>query len=197
MTEYLEFGSANSEAGEFVQLATDDYVACRCCLLNGVLRPGLRLGSEAVEKYLKAIILYKEPGYPVIKYLHFLRKMSLKASKLEPSFNPFQDFGETIDRLELHYSLRYPKVTEFPYSASTAELARIDELVLYLYYSLPIPEVPKFRMNGYFFEVCCPWTPPLHFNPHKNWVERENATLQRVRNSLEERYRAMEKELGR
>lgn len=144
MTEYLEFGSANSEAGEFVQLATDDYVACRCCLLNGVLRPGLRLGSEAVEKYLRPSFYIRTPGYPVIKYLHFLRKMSLKASKLEPSFNPFQDFGETIDRLELHYSLRYPKVTEFPYSASTAELARIDELVLYLYDSLPIPEVPSF-----------------------------------------------------
>jgi hypothetical protein len=45
-----------------MEVATNDYVACRCCLLNGLF-PGLRLGAEAVEKYLKAFVLYAEPAH--------------------------------------------------------------------------------------------------------------------------------------
>ena len=33
-------------------------------------------------------------------------------------------------------------------------------------------------------------------NSLKDWLERQNLSLQRVRDSLEERYRAMEKDLG-
>ena len=53
--ENLEFNSTYQAAVGFIESATDDYVASRCCLLNGVF-PGLRLGAEAVEKYLKAFV---------------------------------------------------------------------------------------------------------------------------------------------
>ena len=192
--ELIEFNRINREAREFVSLATDDYVACRCCLMNGIFS-GFRLASEAIEKYIKAFILYKEPPYPVKNYLHDIKKVASAATNLEPSFNPTQHFGDIIDQLELHYHLRYPRDTYPPYSASAAELAQIDELVLYLYESLPIPEVAKFRNDGYFFAVCCPWSPPIHFNPDKDWMQRQNVALDRVRSSLIQRYEAMEKEL--
>jgi hypothetical protein len=152
--------------------------------------------SRSSREIYQSVNLYKKPLHPVKDYLHDIKKVASVASNLEPTFNPLQPFAEIIEKLELHYHLRYPRDPYPSYSASTGELAQIDELMLYLYDSLPIPEVPKFRMRGYFLIVSCPRIPPVHLNPYKAWLERENAALQRVRNSLEERYQAMEKKLG-
>ena len=108
-TELIEFNRINRDAVEFVSLATDDYVGCRCLLLNGLLFPGFRLGAEAIVKYIKAFVLYKEPTHPVKDYLHNIKKVASVAANLDPSFNPIQQFGDIIDRLELHYYLRYPR----------------------------------------------------------------------------------------
>ena len=189
--ELFEFDRINTKATEFAMAATDDYAACRCCLLNGLF-PGLRLGSEAVEKYLKAFVLYVDRSHNVRQYEHKIKEIASVASKLNPGFEPMQ-YSNVIDRLEMHYRQRYPDVPNFNRGASTAELVGIDEFVLYICDSLPIPEVPKFRSYGYFFFVCCPWTPR---DPYKEWLERDNVTLGRVRSSLMQRYEAMEKELG-
>jgi hypothetical protein len=190
--ELIEFNRANCEAGEFVIAATDDYAACRCCLLNGLF-PGLRLGAEAIEKYLKAFVLYGDPSRKVKNYLHSIKDLASVASSLEPRFDAVQ-FGHVIDRLETHYRHRYPNVPDFKHDASTSELVGIDEIVLNISECLPIPEVPKFRNYGYFFFVCCSWTPSM--DPYKKWLEQENVALQRVRASLLERYHAVERQLG-
>jgi hypothetical protein len=61
-SELMHFKRIHHEAVGFMEVATNDYVACHCCLLNGLF-PGLRLGAEAVEKYLKAFVLYAEPAH--------------------------------------------------------------------------------------------------------------------------------------
>ena len=192
VTEFIEFNRANREAGEFVIAATDDYAACRCCLLNGLF-PGLRLGAEAIEKYLKAFVLYGDPSLKVKNYLHSIKDLASVASSLEPRFDSVR-FGHVIDRLETHYRHRYPNVPDFKLDASTSELLEIDEIVLHISECLPIPEVPKFRNYGYFFFVCCSWTPSM--DSYKKWLEWENVTLQRVRASLLKRYHAVEEQLG-
>jgi hypothetical protein len=191
VTEYIDFNRTHADAGEFVVAATDDYMACRCCLLNGLF-PGFRLGAEAVEKYLKAFVLYGDPSLDIRKYNHRIKDLASVASSIEPHFNSTQ-FGHVIDRLETHYRHRYPNVPGFRRDASTAELIGIDEIVLYICDCLPVPELPKFRNYGYFFFVCCSWTPPL--GPHKKWLEQENVALQRVKTSLVQRYRAVEEQL--
>ena len=190
--ELIEFNRIHRDAAEFVIAATDDYVACRCCLLNGLF-PGLRLEAEAVEKYLKAFVLYGDSSLDIRKYNHRIKELASVASTLEPSFNALQ-FSHVFDRLETHYRHRYPNVPDFRRDASTAELVAIDEAVLHIYEDLPIPEIPKFRSYGYFFFVCCSWTPPL--DPHKKWLEQENVPLQRVKTSLTQRYQAIEEQLG-
>ena len=148
--ELIEFNRTHRDAVEFVIAATDDYVACRCCLLNGLF-PGLRLGAEALEKYLKAFVLYGDPSLDVRKHNHRIRDLASVASNLVPRFNAVQ-FRQVIDRLETHYRRRgYPNVRDFGRDASTAELVGIDEVVLHVCERLPIPEVPKFRNYGYFF----------------------------------------------
>ena len=192
VTELIDFNRANREAGEFVVAATDDYAACRCCLLNGLF-PGLRLGAEAIEKYLKAFVLYDDQSLKVKNYRHGIRDLASVASSLEPRFDAVQ-FGHVFDRLETHYRHRYPDVPDFKPDASTSELVGIDEIVLLISECLPIPEVPKFRNYGYFFFVCCSWTPSM--NPYKQWLQQENVALQRVRASLLKRYHAVEEQLG-
>jgi hypothetical protein len=191
-TELIEFNRINREAGEFAVAATDDYAACRCCLLNGLF-PGLRLGAEAIEKYLKAFVLYGDPSLRVKNYLHSIKDLVSVASSLERRFDAAR-FGHVIDRLETHYRHRYPNVPDFKHDASTSELVGIDEMVLNISECLPIPEVPKFRNYGYFFFVCCPWTPSD--DPYKKWLQQENVALQRVRTSLLKRYHAVAEELG-
>jgi HEPN domain-containing protein len=190
--ELMEFNRTHLEAVKFMTAATDDYVACRCCLLNGLF-PGLRLGAEAVEKYLKAFVLFANRSLDVKKYNHRIKDLASEASHLTPGFNPVQ-FAQVIDRLETHYRNRYPNVPAFKRDASTGELTGIDEFVLHICDSFPIPEVPKFRDYGYFFFVFCPWTSPMQ--PYRTWLERHNPALERARNSLLQRYQATEQELG-
>ena len=77
--ELIEFNRTHRDAVEFVIAATDDYVACRCCLLNGLF-PGLRLGAEALEKYLKAFVLYGDPSLDVQKHNHRIGDLASVAS---------------------------------------------------------------------------------------------------------------------
>ena len=193
VSELTNFNKIHHEAVGFMEVATNDYVACRCCLLNGLF-PGLRLGAEAIEKYLKAFVLYAEPSHKVRKYIHGIKDVAAVTSKLTPGFNPLQQFSQVIDRLETHYRHRYSDAPDFKHDASTAELIGIDELVLQTFDSLPIPDVPKFRTYGYFYFVSCPWTPPLH--PYKGWLERDNVPLRRVQDSLKQRYQIAAKEVG-
>jgi hypothetical protein len=147
-TELIEFSRTNIHAGRFVIAATDDYAACRCCLLNGLFA-GLRLGAEAVEKYLKAFVLYADPLHNVKQYIHKIKDVATVASDLEPTFNTVQ-FSHVIERLERHYRQRYPDVRDFDRNASTAELVGIDELVLHICDSFPIPMCPSFAITDIF-----------------------------------------------
>ena len=52
------FARENKLAMQFLMVATDDYAGARCCISNSLL-VGLVLGAQAVEKYLKAFILFK------------------------------------------------------------------------------------------------------------------------------------------
>jgi hypothetical protein len=81
--ELIEFNTTNMGAIEFQMAATDDYVACRCCLLNGLF-PGLRLGAEAVEKLLKSFILFVNPKTDVRKeYKSWDHQIGCQSFRLE------------------------------------------------------------------------------------------------------------------
>ena len=192
-TELMDFNQSHLEAVEFVITATEDYAACRCCLLNGLFS-GFAVAAETVEKYLKAFLLFVDPSINVKKeYNHGIEKLANKAAELRPEFKVRQ-FNNVIDRLKQHYINRYPNDLKYELGATTAELLGIDEFVLYIYDSLPVPEAVKFRTYGYFFFASCPWVPAIC--PTKEWIERNNAALARVHDSLLQRYKAMEGELG-
>ena len=56
-----QFASENLKAMKFLNIATQDYIAARCCLINGLFS-GLVLSAQAVEKYSKAYNLFLTPS---------------------------------------------------------------------------------------------------------------------------------------
>src|SRR5688572_6077528 len=81
MAEVLAFAGNNREAGELYSSATEDYVAARCCILNGLFS-GFPLGAQAVEKMLKAFILYKAPATKVRDMSHYIDVLAKEAGRL-------------------------------------------------------------------------------------------------------------------
>ena len=55
--DVANWARVHQRAGSFWGIAADDYVAARCCILNGSFT-GFVLGAQAAEKYLKACLLF-------------------------------------------------------------------------------------------------------------------------------------------
>src|ERR1700757_3722327 len=82
-TAMRQFCMANSQATALLNTAAHDYAAARCLLLNGLVSGGLAMGAQAIEKFLKAYILLKNPAADVRKLQHSLADL-LNADQLSP-----------------------------------------------------------------------------------------------------------------
>lgn len=124
------FARQNQLAMRFLLIATDEYAAARCCLSNGLLA-GLVTGAQAVEKYLKAFILFQNPAQNVRKENHRISVLAQQASSLSPSFSLTQ-YTQFIKRLEQHYDGRYPDNPDESKHKSSSEMDELDQLVIFL-----------------------------------------------------------------
>ncbi len=75
------FCEKHSSATRLLLVAAQDYAAVRCLLQNGLLT-GLMLGAQAIEKFLKAYLLLKNPTRAVRRLSHSLPKLLQEASTL-------------------------------------------------------------------------------------------------------------------
>jgi hypothetical protein len=115
-----------------------DYAAARCLLMNGHIFGGLELGARAIEKTLKAFLLFDNPCRDVKRLSHALPRLLDEVAALHPSLD-LQRFGPQVCRFERHFQARYPDNPNRSKSLSTAELAQLDEIVIFLNENLPIP----------------------------------------------------------
>jgi len=157
--------------------ACSDYVAARCCLLNGLFS-GIPLSSHAVEKMLKSFIFLKTAAKTKLKSrngdLHnpFLLKEDLKSTHPDSKLD---SFDELLKKLFQHYQSRYYDNTNQRQSRSPRELPQIDELFVYLLNTLPIPDEVKY--NTYFFQALC--NPRLQdLLADRRWALQDNPALQ-------------------
>ncbi len=185
-SEQMDFNRANRKAVQFIEAATEDYVSCRCCLINGLFT-GMVLGAQAIEKYLKAFALFKDPTLSEKRYNHQIKALVSLVSDQEPKIEPVQ-FGDLFDRLESYYKTRYPGTAGAATEMSTGEMDRIDRFVLHLYDLLPIPEEAKFGNYGYFCLVFLSKDGTI--SPYEEWLKLKNTALQGAWSSLESRYDA-------
>lgn len=159
---------------QYQQIATDDYAGARCCLINGPL-VGLVLSAQAIEKYLKTIILLRSPSYNPKRLCHTLVDAVSEASRLETSLD-LSRHSATIASLEQHYNSRYPDNADQSTKKGTDELDGIDALVIDIVEHIPLPIDVKFR-TGLYASVCSSRErkgPPF---PDEIWIIKRNLIL--------------------
>jgi HEPN domain-containing protein len=103
----MQFCSANSDATTLLHTAGHDYAAARCLLLNGLVSSGLVMGAQAIEKFLKAYILLKNPAKAVRQSQHSLTDLLKEADQLAPSLG-LSKYSAAMSRHEDYYRNRYP-----------------------------------------------------------------------------------------
>src|ERR1700722_14109372 len=105
-TALREFSKAHSSATLLLLTATKDYAAARCLLQNGLLT-GLVMGAQAIEKFLKAYLLFHDPRRKVRKLSHSLPELLREAGALLPNLS-LMNFAPVAEKFDRHYATRYP-----------------------------------------------------------------------------------------
>lgn len=134
-----DFARQNREGMLFLFVSVEDYVACRCCLLNGLLG-GFQLGAQAVEKALKACLLLKND---ILLKTHRLSELAQELS--EKAYLDLTPYMTTITVLEQCYNRRYPDNWRDSFGISTDYLKEVDRLFFHLMDTMPVPEEVKIR----------------------------------------------------
>jgi HEPN domain-containing protein len=145
--ELTRFFHEHSRATLLLRVAAHDYAAARCLLFNGMFE-GLILGAQAVEKCLKAYLIFNDPQRPVKALNHSLPKLLAETSALFPKL-PLQGFLPLVETFRRHYQARYPDNADASTSKTTAEIRELDDFVIFLNENLPCPRVVKYRTGIY------------------------------------------------
>lgn len=178
----MDYAYQNQKAMLMIHNAVTDYAAARCLLLNGLF-PGLVLGAQAVEKYLKGSILFIDTNKNTRNLSHKL--IELKNELQELSQISLEQFVPFLERLEKHYLTRYPDNKDKSTSMSTGELHELDELIIYLNENLAIPEEVKFRSGLYVEMLDTRLT-------NGEWLVISNEAFEKIQDRLASKYRDIE-----
>ena len=181
--EHQKYCIKNQRALMFLYNADQDYVAARCCILNGLFS-GFMLASQAVEKFLKALIVFEGKE---AKNIHdpFKLKECLKKVK---DYN-LDRYNDLLKKLSDHYKARYydNKMDYGTNGASSEELADLDNLWMSLKEKLPFPNEVKFRTRFFsdLFDEYPYWK-------NKFWIREKNASLSDKIQLWEKTYKEIE-----
>ncbi len=112
----------------FRDMADKDYIAARIAYRIGLDQQFLWSALQAIEKYLKAILIYNGLGATGLS--HKLDKALKRVQEIEDiSFDFPKDVCEFIQYLNTHGQSRY---FEFPYYTNGTELFSLDKTVWYI-----------------------------------------------------------------
>jgi HEPN domain-containing protein len=152
--EVIEYAGNNKNAILFLQNATEDYLGARVSFLNGLIQPGYISAQQAIEKILKCYVLLLSPNENLrdkMKYpTHDLQSLLKGLSKLTgESYDTFNEYCFILSKV--YYCLRYPEkkfINDFSINRlSTESIHELDELFLYLFVKLPMPDKNKCRLG--------------------------------------------------
>ena len=155
-------------------VATHDYAAARCLLLN-LHFPGLVLGAQAIEKFLKAYLLFNDPRRNVRKLSHSLPKLLDEVDAIFPALL-LHKYAEVVEKFSGHYQTRYPDNPGASSSRTTADLADLDEFIIFLNENLPCPKNVKYR-TGLYSAITFSLGPDSVATPCELWVKMNNNAL--------------------
>jgi HEPN domain-containing protein len=168
------YGREHVRATMLLNQASQNYASARCLLLNGLLG-GLVFGAQAIEKFLKAYILFNDPNRDVKKFLHSLVKLAQEVASLYPQID-FSKYAPLAQKFASHYATRYPGDPAASTSMTTADLSELDECVIFLNENLPCPRNVKYR-TGLYVLVTFSLSPPRTVTPWERWIKANNQSL--------------------
>lgn len=154
--DVIHYSRLHQRAMLLHKIATDDYVAARCCLFNGLLPQGYILAEQAMEKELKSLLLLISPKEDFrnrkIYRQHNLNDLLNRLHELSTiDLNSFVDLGTTLT--EAYELSRYPDnklaKTITSWSMSSSIIDDVDEMYFYLLERSIMPVEVKFRSSVY------------------------------------------------
>ena len=185
------FARSNQKAMLLLLTATHDYAAARCLLLNGLFS-GLPVGAQAIEKFLKASILFAEPTKNIPNTHHLPRLLAI-AEGLIPDLIPLS-LSSTAQHFYECYQTRYPDNSNQPISMDTGKREQLDEMVIAINSHLPCPRNVKMR-SGLFAGITFSLNRLNSESPTERWVKQGNLALALVWRQIERDYFETMKEL--
>ncbi len=137
--ERFDFARQNRRYLNLLNIAASDYAGARCCLLNGV-GSGLQLGSQAIEKTMKAFIALTDKYIDTTKLSHDLNKLNNQLEALGSTANISDK--KDLDRWMEFYNARYSfdrKGNEIRQlsSSSLEETNLLDKIMTHLVANTP------------------------------------------------------------
>jgi hypothetical protein len=178
--------SAEHRAGTWLlKAATDDYAASRCLLLN-LMFPGLPLGAQAVEKYLKGYLLLADPKRDVRALGHTLLSLIKEVDAIAPRLDMIR-FARLAEKFTRHYRSRYPDNPEALTAKTTADRAELDDFVIFINENLPCPITHRYR-SGLYAAVTGSLGFAARVTPNEHWIKLDNRALAPLLPQIVENY---------
>jgi hypothetical protein len=168
------FCEQHSSATRLLLVAAQDYAAGRCLLMNGLLTD-LVQGAQAIEKLLKAYLLFNNPLRDVKRLSHSLSRLLSETEALFPAL-PLSEFAPLAEKFGRHYATRYPDNANASTSMTSADLLELDAFVVFLSENMPCPRNVRYRTGLYAvvtFSLGYQATVP----PTEYWIKRNNQAL--------------------
>ena len=172
--DVMSFCHKNQYATMMFYNAGDDYIASRCCLLNGLLQPGLGLACQSIEKILKSFIYLEAATKTKLKGNNKHNPFKLKEELKKIKNYKLDKFDDLLKNLFDYYQERYYDNKTSVNGMSNSELDKIDELWVYLVENLPMPDEVKYRLK-FFGDLFEEGTRKYYLNYH--WATISNKAL--------------------
>lgn len=177
-------------ATKLLDVATEDYAAARCLSCN-LLPAALVSGAQAMEKYLKALILLCDPGRDVRHLSHALPRLIAEANQLTPSLSLLR-WKSLAQNFQTYCATRYPD-NPWPESGihigmTTPDMLSLDEFVVFLNENLPCPKSLKYR-TGFYQAVTFSLGYGASVTPTEHWLKANNHALSPILSRIQREYR--------
>ncbi len=188
--------SKNKALREMHEIAVEDYIASRHAVLElGLLRNGLALAAQAIEKFLKCYLLAS--GFAIKntrKFSHKIHSLLKKAHEISKQ-NDLLKYSSFCKELEKWFNSRYPDSVNPASKWMRGAIPEFDEFVCYLEENMPLPvSIKHLKYGG--GELGHQWSSifvrlyAAAFSQQRVALLNENAVLMSRLNELEKRFLA-------
>jgi len=189
----LAFAKEHAAASLLLNVATYDYAAARCLLQNHLVTVGLTQGAQAIDKFLKAYLLLKNPERNVKRLSHELSKLLSEVALIFPDL-PLSPYTTLVERFGQHYATRYPDNADASTSRTSAEIAQLDQFIVFLNENLPSPFTVRMR-TGLYAAITFSLGIASTVTPTEFWIKTHNQALAPLLPRIEDDYRKAMEEL--